>query len=124
MICPQSVASDERAMDYWRMYLDNVAPGHLTPVDGPLLARLCMALALADQANEELVRTGGLMLTDAAGRQTENPCGRALERHTDTARKLAVELAIPPAQRNRLGPVAHTPRGGPAIDAAWEALEE
>jgi hypothetical protein len=48
MLCPQSVQHNERAFAYWSMYLANAAPGHLSPIDAPLLARLCMALAYAD----------------------------------------------------------------------------
>jgi phage terminase small subunit len=125
MLCPNSVAGNERAAAYWRMYLDNVAPGHLNPVDAPLLAKLCLALAYSDEANDRMVESGGILVKDRkTGLPTENPFMRVMARQTDTARRLAIELALPPAQRNRLGPVAHPAAHSPAIDAAWEALDE
>ncbi len=42
-----------------------------------------------------------------------------LNRQTDMARKLAAELALPPAQRNRVGP--HVPERDGA--SAWDALD-
>src|SRR5690242_8016802 len=61
MLCPQAVERNERARAYWTMYLANAAPGHLLPIDAPLLARLCMALAYADEANEKLEAMGLLV---------------------------------------------------------------
>ena len=52
MMCPQVIQRNVRARSYWDMYRANAAPGHLNPMDAPLLARLCMALAYADKANE------------------------------------------------------------------------
>jgi len=54
MLCPSVVQRNPRARAYWDMYLANAAPGHLSPIDGPLLPRLCVALAYADEANEKL----------------------------------------------------------------------
>src|SRR3954452_6574508 len=61
MLCPRSVEGNGRAKGYWDMYLANAAPGHLTPLDAPLLARRCVALAYADEANEKLDATGLLV---------------------------------------------------------------
>src|SRR5689334_24183103 len=58
MLCPQSVQRNERAFAYWSMYFANAAPGHLSPIDAPLLARLCTALAYADEANEKIQELG------------------------------------------------------------------
>lgn len=56
LLCPAQVAANETAKAYWAMYLANAAPGHLAPIDAPLLARLCMALARADEAVLAAVR--------------------------------------------------------------------
>jgi hypothetical protein len=40
MMCPLQVAKNSIAQSYWTMYLGNAAPGHLAPLDAPLLARL------------------------------------------------------------------------------------
>ena len=119
MLCPQSVQRNERALAYWAMYLANAAPGHLSPMDGPLLARLCMALAYADEATEKVEATGMLVKAPNTGLPIQSPYLPVLNRQTEIARKLAAELALPPAQRNRVGPYA-SERQGPS---PWDALE-
>ena len=105
--------------DYWAMYLANAAPGHLMPIDAPLLARLCMALAYADEANEKIEATGLVVKAPNSGMPLQSPYLPVLNRQTDIARKLAAELALPPAQRNRVG--AHgLDDGRPSL---WDALE-
>ncbi len=119
MLCPQPVQRNERALAYWTMYLANVAPGHLLPVDAPLLARLCVALAYADEANDKIETTGLLVKAPNTGLPIQSPYLPVLNRQTEIARKLAAELALPPAQRNRVGPYVPD-RGGAS---AWDALE-
>ena len=119
MLCPQVVERNERARGYWAMYLANAAPGHLMPIDAPLLARLCMALAYADEANEKIETTGLVVKAPNSGMPLQSPYLPVLNRQTDIARKLAAELALPPAQRNRVG--AHgLDDGRPSL---WDALE-
>ena len=101
------------------MYLANAAPGHLTPLDAPLLARLCVALAYADEANERIDAAGMLVKAPHTGLPIQSPYLPVLNRQTDIARKLAAELAIPPAQRNRIGP--NVLDDGPT--SLWDALE-
>ncbi len=100
------------------MYLANAAPGHLSPIDGPSLARLCVALAYADEANEKIEELGMLVKAPNTGLPLQSPYLPVLNRQTEIARKLAAELALPPAQRNRVGPYDADP--GPS---AWDALE-
>lgn len=118
MLCPQVVERNERARAYWAMYLANAAPGHLTPMDAPLLARLCVALAYADEANEMIETTGLLVKAPNTGLPIQSPYLAVLNRQTEIARKLASELALPPAQRSRIGP--HVP----VLDdtSPWAAL--
>jgi phage terminase small subunit len=118
MLCPQSVARNERARAYWDMYLANAAPGHLTPIDAPLLARLCVALGYADEANEKLEDLGLLVKAPHSGLAIQSPYLPVMNRQTEIARKLASELALPPAQRNRVG--SFDTHAGPS---AWDALE-
>jgi hypothetical protein len=100
------------------MYLVNAAPGHLSPIDGPLLARLCVALAYADEANDKIEELGLLVKAPNTGLPLQSPYLPVLNRQTEIARKLAAELALPPAQRNRVGP--YDADGGPS---AWDALD-
>src|ERR1700760_4878126 len=119
MLCPQAVERNERARVYWAMYLANAAPGHLTAIDAPLLARLCVALAYADEANEMIDSMGLLVKAPPPGLPFQSPYLPVLNRQTEIARKLAAELAIPPAQRNRIGPNAMDD----AAASLWDALE-
>src|SRR5690349_17189675 len=67
MLSPQAGQQNERALGSWNRYLANVAPGHLSPIDAPLLARLCMALAYADEANEKIEGSGLVMSAPNTG---------------------------------------------------------
>src|SRR5690242_13315351 len=67
VICPQAVQRNPRALAYWTMYLANAAPNHLSPIDAPLLARLCVALAYADEANEKIEELGLLVKAPNTG---------------------------------------------------------
>jgi len=100
------------------MYLANAAPGHLTAIDAPLLARLCTALAFADDANEKIETTGLMVRAPNTGLPLQSPYLAVLNRQTEIARTLAAELALPPAQRNRVGPY-----DAEASASAWDALE-
>src|SRR3954471_10705979 len=119
MLCPRSVEGNGRGKGYGEMYLENAAPGPLTPMDAPLLARLCVALAYADEANERLDATGMLVKAPNTGFPIQSPYMAVLNRQTDIARKLAAELALPPAQRDRVRPVE--PKHTDALP--WDALE-
>lgn len=119
MICPRSVEQNARALAYWTMFTSNVAPGHLLPIDAPLLARLCTALAYADQANEQIEELGMLVKAPNTGLPIQSPYFPILNRQTDLARKLAAELALPPAQRNRAGAYAGESSG----PSPWDALD-
>src|SRR3954454_18236057 len=119
MLCPQAVERNARARKYWAMYLANAAPGHLMPIDAPMLARLWVALAYADEANEMIDSMGLLVKAPHTGLPIQSPYLPVLNRQTEIARKLAAELALPPAQRNRVGPNAL----GDGASSMWDALE-
>ena len=119
VICPRAVQRNARALAYWTTYLANAAPNHLSPIDAPLLARLCMALAYADEANDKIEELGLLVKAPNTGLPIQSPYLPVLNWQMEIARKLAAELALPPAQRNRVGPY------GPEPDcpSPWDALE-
>jgi hypothetical protein len=50
-----------------------------------------------------IVQTGMLMKAPNTGLPIQSPYMAVLNRQTEIARKLASELALPPAQRNRMG---------------------
>lgn len=111
MMCPLQVSGNPRANAYWNNYLNNAAPGHLAPIDGPMLAMLCMALARKDEAEAAM---DGKMLVQlrAPGQKKDDPPRGAIiqspwlpiiNRQTELARRLASDLALPPAERNRIG---------------------
>jgi hypothetical protein len=120
VLCPQAVARNERASAYWGMFLANAAPGHLTPIDAPLLGRLCMCLAYADEANEKIEVSGMMVKAPNTGLPIQSPYLAVMNRQTELARKLSAELALPPAQRNRIGPHG----AGDGSVSGWEALED
>jgi P27 family predicted phage terminase small subunit len=103
MICPRSVADNPRALAYWDMYLANAAPGHLAPIDAPLIARMCICWAIADQAYEDMEKTGMLVKAPNTGLPIQSPYMAIVNRQTEIGRKLCAELCLPPAQRNRMG---------------------
>jgi hypothetical protein len=100
LLCPVAVRDDPRAAAYWDMYLSSTAPGHLTSVDAPLLARLCVALALADAATAQVQALG--LKAPNTGLPIQSPWVAVMNRQIEIARKLAGELALPPAQRGRV----------------------
>lgn len=102
VICPSHVAENPRAKTYWDMYLANAAPGHLAPIDAPLLARLCMCLARADEA-EILMAQNMLVKAPNTGLPIQSPFMAIINRQTEIAVKIAANLALPPAERNRMG---------------------
>jgi Phage terminase, small subunit len=102
MICPLHVSKDKRAKAYWDMYLENAAPGHIAPIDAPLLARLCMCLARVDEA-EEMMGRKMVVQAPTTKQPIQSPYLAIINRQTVLAKMLASELALPPAQRNRLG---------------------
>src|SRR3954468_12435943 len=85
----------------------------------PLLARLCVALAYADEANEKLDATGLLVKAPNTGFPIQSPYLAVLNKQAEIARKLAAELALPPAQRDRVRPVDPA-RNPPSL---WDELE-
>jgi phage terminase small subunit len=119
IICPQAVQRNERARAYWDMYLRSVTPGHLAPIDAPLLARLCTCLAFADEAHEKIEASGLLVKAPNTGLPIQSPYLPVLNRQTELARKLAAELALPPSQRSRAGPYGPQDRA----PSPWDALE-
>lgn len=109
MLCPMAVAENEIAKAYWDLYLNNAAPGHIAPIDGPLLARLCMALARCDAAEAKMGTNLLILYRPVNARKDDksqariSPLLQIVNEQTNIARQLASELAIPPAQRNRIG---------------------
>jgi phage terminase small subunit len=101
--CPAAVQRNARARDHWDMYVTNAAQGHLAPIDAPLLERLCLALAWADEASERMEEEGMVIPAPNTGLPIQSPYMAIVNRQTELARKLASELALPPAQRNRQG---------------------
>ena len=100
---PDSVGKLARAKGYWDLFLRTAGRGHLRPMDGPLLGRLCMALALADEATDELLKVGSVIRAPNTGLPIQNPFMPVVNRQTEIARKLAAELGLTVAQRNRTG---------------------
>jgi hypothetical protein len=85
ILCPVHLAANETAKGYWDMYLANAAPGHLAPLDAPLLTRLCMALARVDEA-ERLMGANMLVKAPNTGLPIQSPFLAIINRQTEIAR--------------------------------------
>ncbi len=85
--------------------------------ESPLLARLCLALANADEATAQVRALGLLVKAPNTGLPIQSPWMAVVNRRTEIARKLAAELAIPPAQRSRAGMAP--PPGAALPDDEW-----
>ena len=101
MHCPSEVTDFAGAARYWKHFMRTAPAGLLRPVDAPLLARLCVALALADRAAAEL-QGGALVATTPNGALVQNPAIGIMNRAAEAARRFASELGLPPTGRARL----------------------
>jgi hypothetical protein len=69
--------------------------------DAPLQVRLCLALAYADEATARVQAVGLLVKAPNTALPIQSPWEAIMNRQTEIARKLAAELALPPARRSR-----------------------
>lgn len=92
--CPPLVAANPRARAYWDGYVAEGARGALAPSDLPLLARLCIALALADEATEGVARTGMLVKYEGATAPVPNPLLAVMNTQSEMASRLAQRLEL------------------------------
>ena len=76
------------------------APGHLTTVDAPLLARLCVALAYADEANAQVQALGLLVKAPNTKLPIQSPWVAIMNRQTEIARRLLTGRAALGAGRS------------------------
>ena len=83
-----------------------------------MLARLCLALADADEATAQVRALGLLVKAPNTGLPIRSPWMAVVNRRTEIARKLAAELAIPPAQR-AAAPAWRRRPGPPSLDDEW-----
>jgi P27 family predicted phage terminase small subunit len=103
LTCPPAVANDPRALAHWRKIVGGVAPEHLAAIDEWMLARLCKAIARAEEAEETMERAGMVVKAPNTGLPIQSPWLPIVNRQTDIARKLAADLALTPSERNRAG---------------------
>jgi P27 family predicted phage terminase small subunit len=106
------IGSIQYARGFWDHYVATAPLGMLKPVDVPLLERLCVALALAHQAMDDVAKRGLIVKAGKAKVQMQNPYLPVVNRQTEIARKLASELGLPVTARARLdAPDVPTPPG-------------
>lgn len=92
--CPPLVAANPRARAYWDGYVAEGARGALQPSDMPILARLCIALALADEATDGVARTGMLVRYEGAPAPVPNPLIAVMNAQAEIASRLAQRLEL------------------------------
>jgi P27 family predicted phage terminase small subunit len=96
------VEEDPRAMRHWTLVLEECAPGHLVRLDTALLERFCKCMSRLEEAEEKLEGTS-MMLRSPQGFPIQSPWLSVVNKQTELSRKLASELGITPAMRNRMG---------------------
>lgn len=89
------------AKEYFEFYAAHVARGHLKPLDVPLLERLCQSQVLFDQTLEKYAGQP-LVQTNMANMDVKSPYFDMLTRLAELIRKLSIELALTPTERNRI----------------------
>lgn len=102
LACPEEVRSDPIALERWEHYTTTTATGHLMPVDGPLLAELCLTMSMLKSARENLKKTGDVVKTPT-GQWVQSPFLPIVNRQRDAVIKLASNLSLTVSERNRMG---------------------
>jgi P27 family predicted phage terminase small subunit len=99
---PPEVAQDAKAQEYWDHFITTTAPGHLMPVDAPMLAELCQTLSMLHSARAKLRVTGDVMKSKD-GNFYQSPWLPVVNRQREAMIKLMSNLALSTAERNRMG---------------------
>ena len=102
LIASEQLDRVTHARGIWEHYLATSPLGLLKPVDAPLLERLCIALAIAKQAMDEVIALGLVVKSPDKGVPIHNPFLPIVNRQTEIARKLASELGLPVTARARI----------------------
>jgi P27 family predicted phage terminase small subunit len=97
------VQADERAMRHWNIVLDNTHPDHLVRLDTGLMERYVKCLARCEEAEERMEQVGMVVRAPNTGLPIQSPWLAIINKQTELSRKLASELGITPAMRNRMG---------------------
>jgi len=100
--CPPEVADDPKALEYWEHFVTATGPGHLMPVDAPMLAELCLTLSMLHSARAKLRVTGDVMKSKDGGFY-QSPWLTVVNRQREAMIKLMSNLALSTAERNRMG---------------------
>lgn len=98
---PPTLPKITGAERYWDHLLNYAPMRLLRPVDVPLLAKLCIELAIGDRAATEL-EANGFVITTSNGTLIPSPWVGILHRSIEIARKLSSELALPVTARARI----------------------
>ena len=99
---PAEIAADPVAAAAWQLFTTNSAPGHLAPVDAPLLRQLCAAISKRDAAERAM---GADMVIKApnTGLPIQSPYLAIINRQSVLVERFLSALCLTPAERNRLG---------------------
>lgn len=100
VVCPATVDAYPGARIIWDRTLADIGVRRFRPVDEPLLASYCVAVANAAAATEALAQSG-LVVQGPGGEPVASPYLRIFSQQTEAARRLASELRITPAERAR-----------------------
>lgn len=101
--CPPEVEKDKVAKQYWEHFLTTTDPGHLMPVDAPMLAELCQTMSMLHSARAKLWVTGDIVKAKDGVTMYPSPWLAVVNRQREAMIKLMSNLALSPAERNRMG---------------------
>lgn len=102
LVAPPEIGQDAKAQEYWDHFIATTTPGHLMPVDAPMLAELCLTLVMLHSARAKLRITGDVMKSKD-GNLYPSPWLPVVNRQREAMIKLMSHLSLSVAERNRMG---------------------
>jgi phage terminase small subunit len=100
---PPEVEEDPIALAAWQHYTTTTDPGHLMPVDGPMLAELCMVISALKRNRAFLAKTGEMLKSKETGAWYQSPFLSVVRHQREAMIKLCGQLSLSVAERNRVG---------------------
>lgn len=101
--CPEEVEADKIALEAWIHYTTTTDPGHLKPVDAPMLAELCLVISALKRNRAMLAKTGEMMQSKETKAFYQSPFLSVVRHHREAMIKLCGQLSLSVAERNRVG---------------------
>lgn len=116
---PELVKADERAKKHWRRLVPLLLKMRvLTEADGAALGNLCLDMAVLEQAQTSLQKTGLLLRTPRSGMVHQNPLLAVISAASERVSRGLREFGMTPSSRSRIV----VPPG--EADSPWRKLRD